>query len=550
MKPNSVRILLHFLTFIFITLSHSTPTQLPSFIHCLSTTLPFSTLSHLLHTPNTSSYSSILNSSIKNLLFSTSPKPLLILTPSLPSHLQPIIICSKSLNIPLRFLSGGHDYEGLSYRSLNSHHQPFILLSLSNLHNITIDVNAKQATAWVQSGTIIGELYYKIAKVSSNFNSNNLNLSYGFPAGICPTVAVGGHFSGGGFGTLLRKYGLAVDNVVDAQIVDVNGEMLDRESMGEDLFWAIRGGGGASFGVVVSWKVKLVLVPHLVTVFSIHKTFDQGAVELIYQWQDIAHRLHEDLFIRVIIQRNDLGQVEALFNSMFLGNCEQLLLIMNESFPNLGIKPSDCKQMSWIESVMYFAGYTNGEPLETLLVRQSQPERYFKATSDFVTRPIPKSVWTWIWDRVKDEGAGVLILDPFGGKMNQIEGSEIPFPHREGNLYNIQYFVEWRKIGEAEKHVNWVKGVFEGMGPYVSKDPRAGYINYRDLDLGVNEEEEGISSYFKGRVWGVKYFKGNFERLARVKGRVDPSDFFRSEQSIPPLFLESEEVDGDVIKSF
>ena len=71
-----------------------------------------------------------------------------------------------------------------------------------------------------------------------------------------------------GYGMLLHKFGLAADNVINAHLIDVNGRILDRESMGEDPFWAIRGGGGACFGVIIAWKIMLVPVPCTVTVFT------------------------------------------------------------------------------------------------------------------------------------------------------------------------------------------------------------------------------------------------------------------------------------------
>ena len=154
-------------------------------------------------------------------------------------------------------------------------------------------MNISDETAWVQDGATLGELYYRIWEKSG---------VHGFPAGICPTVGVGGHLSGGGYGNMLRKYGLSVDHIVDAQIVNVNGTILDRNSMGEDLFWAIRGGDGASFGVILSYKVKLVRVPEIVTVFEVGKTLAENAMDIVYQWQHITDKIDNDLFMRLLVQ--------------------------------------------------------------------------------------------------------------------------------------------------------------------------------------------------------------------------------------------------------
>ncbi|KAJ0503669.1 putative tetrahydroberberine oxidase [Helianthus annuus] len=489
------------------------------------------TKSEFVFTQQHTKYSSVLQSSTINLRFSKTTKPLAIITPLTYSHIQSTILCSKTFKFRIRIRSGGHDYAGLSYTSHDHNQSPFVVLDLKELRSITIESNNNN-TAWVESGATLGELYYWVSKQSKNL---------GFPAGVCPTVGIGGHISGGGFGVMIRKYGLAADNIVDARIIDVNGRILDRKSMGEDLFWAIRGGGGGSFGVVVAWKVNLVHVPDKVTVFTLSKTLEQGGSSLFNKWQYVGHSLSQDLFVRVMIQpvlvENGKRTIQVVFNSMYLGTVDRLVKIATHSFPELGLQEKDCREMSWIESVMYFSGYY-GESMDVLKDRKPEPRSYFNAKSDYVKEPIPKERLGELWKWCLEGDNPILIMEPHGGRMDEIEETSTPYPHRKGYLYNIQYYEKWDDGSNEslEKHVSWMRMMYENMTPYVSKNPRGAYVNYRDLDLGLNDNADN-TSYLKAMQWGNKYFRDNFRRLAMVKGMVDPHNFFHFEQSIPPLVM-------------
>jgi hypothetical protein len=443
-------------------------------------------------------------------------RPLIIVTPTNPSHVQAVVVCGRQNDARIRVRSGGHDYEGLSYRSERP--EVFAVVDLANLRSVSVD--QKAATAWVDSGATVGELYYAISK-----SSNQL----AFPAGLCPTMGVGGHFSGGGFGMLLRKYGLAIDNILDATLVDAKGRLLDKKAMGTDVFWAIRGGGGGSFGIVLSWKVKLVPVPPTVTIFSVPKTVNEGAVNILTKWQEVAPALPEDLFIRVIIQK----QV-ANFESMYLGTCDKLLPLMRARFPELGLNRTHCKEMTWIQSVPYIHLGSNAT-VEDILNRTNSMNTFIKATSDYVRQAIPKDVWVQIFAWLAKPDAGMMITEPYGGKIGSFPESATPFPHRGGVLYTIQYMNFWSAATDGSAQTSWLKDFYMFMAPYVSHNPREAYVNYRDLDLGENDVVGNVTSYQAGKVWGEKYYKGNFQRLVMAKGEVDPDDYFRNEQSIPPL---------------
>ncbi|KAK7362950.1 hypothetical protein VNO77_05075 [Canavalia gladiata] len=499
------------------------PTE--KFLQCLSLHSQSSKppISEVIYTPdNTSSFTSILNLHVHNNRFKTetTPKPLAIVTAKNESHAQATVTCAKSNSIQIRIRSGGHDYEGLSYIS----DIPYVILDLFPLQSVDVDISC--GTAWVEAGATLGQIYYSIGKKSK---------VHAFPAGVCTSLGSGGHFSGGGYGNLMRKYGLSADNIIDARLVDANGKILDRKSMGEEMFWAIRGGGGASFGVILAWKIKFVSVPEEITAFRVKKTLEEGAADIVYKWQLVAPKLHEDLFIR--LQHDAVnGTIQVSFIGQFLGQSNALLPLVNKSFPELGLKQSDCIQMPWVNSTLFWNEIPTDTPLETLLPQAKEPPTlYFKSKSDYVKDPIPKEALQPMWDfMIKANNNIRMQWNPYGGKMAQISASDTPFPHRAGNLFLIQYFVYWFEDGaEITDHfLNYTRSFYEFMTPYVSNSPRETFLNYRDIDIGAKHTSNG-TVFDQARIYGSKYFKQNFERLVFVKTKVDPDNFFSYEQSIP-----------------
>ncbi|KAL6621245.1 hypothetical protein ACP70R_033677 [Stipagrostis hirtigluma subsp. patula] len=442
-----------------------------AFVDCLSAHIP----PRLLQTPDTLNYSAQLLSTVRNLRYALpgTPTPVAIVAATEAAHVQATVRCGRRHGVRVRTRSGGHDYEGLSYASLRRDER-FAVLDLGELRAIRVD--AERAEAWAESGATVGELYYAVGAASRTL---------GIPASSCPTVGLGGHISGGGFGSLSRRYGLAADNVLDAVVVDADGRLLNRSTMGEDLFWAIRGGGGESFGVVLSWKLKLGRVPETVTVFSIPRSRNQSAVDLIAKWQEISSDLPSDLYLRVLVQNQ-----RADFVAPFLGRCSRLVDTMGDHFPELGMTQTDCQEMSWVQSTVFFTFFTADLPLEQLLDR-GKPEYYLKVKSDHVQESIPGHVWESIWEAwLEKPEAALLMLDPYGGRMDSISPSATPFPHRKGNLYQLQYYSFWCENGTAalEKRMSWVRGLYKDMEPYVSKNPRAVYVNSQLQGPGPGDE--------------------------------------------------------------
>nr|GEY99715.1 berberine bridge enzyme-like 8 [Tanacetum cinerariifolium] len=214
------------------------------FITCLqSYSNNITSISQLIFTSANSSFLPIWQVAVNNARFNQpeTPKPSIIVTPVEESQIRTALLCTKKHGYEIRIRSGGHDFEGLS----STADVPFVMIDFTNMRSIDVDVANR--TAWVQAGAALGEVYYSISQKTDTLY---------FPAGVCPSVGIGGYLGGGGYGNLMRKYGLGADNVVDVRFMDVNGDILDKNSMGEELFWAIRGGGASSFGIVLAWKLS------------------------------------------------------------------------------------------------------------------------------------------------------------------------------------------------------------------------------------------------------------------------------------------------------
>ncbi|KAK5782619.1 hypothetical protein PVK06_037124 [Gossypium arboreum] len=237
--------------------------------------------------------------------------------------------------------------------------------------------------------------------------------------------------------------------------------------------------------------------------------------------------------------QNGSRTFQALFTSLFLGTIDELLPIMQQRFPQLRLSRQDCTEMSWIEAIIYFNQLKN-QPLESLLNRtflKPLGSQYYKSKSDYVKEPISETALNGLISRLTDEQApsAYIIFMAYGGIIDRIPEDVTPFPHRASDLYKIHYTVKWQEQDNvnSQRYIDWTRRIYRYMTPFVSKFPREAYVNYRDLDIGSNNVNH--TSYAHARIWGRKYFKNYFDRLVQVKTEIDPKNFFRHEQSIPPF---------------
>ncbi|XP_052202688.1 berberine bridge enzyme-like D-2 isoform X2 [Diospyros lotus] len=488
-------------------------------------------------TDDSGSYYGLLNFSLQNLRFTdpSLPKPAAIILPTSKEELVSSVLCCKRMALEIRVRCGGHSYEGTSSVVVDG--AKFAIIDMMNLDRVDVDLESE--TAWVEGGATLGQTYHAIAQSSP---------VHGFSAGSCPTVGISGHIAGGGFGLLSRKYGLAADNVVDALLVNADGEVLDREAMGEEVFWAIRGGGGGIWGIILAWRIKLLRVPQTVTGFIVSRFGTKHLVaKLVHKWQSVAPKLEDAFylssFVGASLPESQKTGISATFKGFYLGPRSKVVSILKLAFPELGIVEEDCQEMSWIESVVYFSGLDNGSTVADLRDRYLHQKSYFKAKSDYVRAIIPLGGIEEAIDILDKEPKGYVILDPYGGIMQNINSSSIAFPHRKGNLFAIQYLVEWKEEDnhESTKYIEWIRGFYDSMASRVSWGPRAAYVNYMDLDLGVmqilNTSAPSTDAVEMARVWGQKYFLNNYDKLVRAKTFIDPLNVFRHQQGIPPMSM-------------
>ncbi|RVW31817.1 Reticuline oxidase [Vitis vinifera] len=353
---------------------------------------------------------------------------------AIPTELKQLVNsmrCCREGWYEFRVRCGGHSYEGIS--SVVPDGNPFVIIDMMSLNQVSVDVESE--TAWVEGGATLGETYYAVAEASN---------VHGFSAGSCPTV---------------------------------DGRVLDRKAMGEDVFWAIRGGGGGDWGDCLCMEDQVVESTETVTSCIMSRT---------------RTKLH----------------------------VAELVTSGNSSHPELGVEKEDCREMSWIESILYFSGLPNGSSISELRNRYLEDKLYFKAKSDYVRTPISMEGLVTALDILEMEPKGSVVLDPYGGEMEKISSDALPF--------------------SSQKRQPVLNSVYGGLGRrqhcYEQQGPRAAYVNYMDLDLGqMNSSISSNDPVEAARDWGEKYFLNNYDRLVKVKTCIDPDNVFNNQQGIPPM---------------
>ena len=381
--------------------------------------------------------------------------------------------------------SGGHNYEGFSVGNCSA------VIDVSCMDVLTLDEASSTLTA---GPGVLNRALYELAG----------SYGYPFPSGTCPTVAVAGLTLGGGWGLSSRMFGLTCDSLVSATLIDACGKrhMTDAEHE-EELFFALRGGGGGNFGVVTSLTYRLP--PKLFDVTyvemeasDVSKATAAEFISRFQQWLLMGNRSFTPIARIYHTPEEPRG---LLLRGIYYGNEAQARASL-ASFLSLGLN-SIFEEMTFLQAIRIVEdGYPPYESFTT-------GGRF--AFAQFSMEEAHQIV-TLIDNLAEGSIGGFVSLYGLGGAVSEPLPNETAFFYRDA-LNIIALSTNWEDPDAKRDNLAWFAPRYR-----VLKSITCGsYVNFQNLE---NLE------YMRA------YYGGDAERLSCIKACIDPENLFCFPQSI------------------
>ena len=378
-----------------------------------------------------------------------------------------------------------------------------MVIDLTRMKAVRVDPGAH--TARVEAGATWNELNHELQV-------------FGLAAtgGYVGTTGVSGLTLGGGLGWLVRKHGLALDNLLSVDLVTADGRLVTASATeNEDLFWGVRGGGG-NFGVVTSFEFKVHPAGVVLAGLVMHP-LSRGAETLRF-WRDYERAAPEELTNGALLFHPpaDLPVPDVLHQEGIVG-----------------LGGVYCGSLDVGEHVLRpLRGF--GPPAADIF--QPMPYSAAQAMADFLWPTGRYNYWKSGFLKDLSDGAidtalalyarvpslhTVVVLEHNGdGAMDRVRDEETAFAHRKWP-YNFLVMSAWTSPAESEANIRWTREIGDAMKPFLAD---AVYVNY----LGDEGEERVQAAY------GPRY-----ARLVALKTKYDPTNFFRANKNIRPSRVET-----------
>ena len=373
-----------------------------------------------------------------------------------------------------------------------------IVIDLTRMKSIRVD--PARRTARVEGGATWADLNHELQ-------------IFGLAAtgGYIGTTGVSGLTLGGGLGWMVRKHGLALDNLLSVDVVTADGRVLTAsEKEHADLFWGVRGGGG-NFGIVTSFEFQA----HPAGIVWAGLTMHPGsrAASVLRFWREYERTAPEEVTNGCLIFQPppELPLPDVLKNEGIIGvggvYCGALDAGEAALRPLRAFGPPTADTFAQIP-------YSQAQVMADFLWPRGQlnywKSSYLKELSDGAIDTIVAC-----YAKAPSRRTIVVVEHNGDGAMNRVDDNATAFGQRRWP-YNLLVTSIWDSPAESDANIRWTREFFDAMQPYLADEV---YVNY----LGDEGHDRVRTAY------GAKY-----ERLVALKDKYDPTNFFQRNQNIRP----------------